>query len=435
MLPALSGPRPPGAPLLTTSPGTESGGRVRPIDLFRDRSYTGLWLSGACTGVVRWLEVLAASIYVFDVTGSAFQTALVTFFRFLPMVLLGAVVGTLAERLDRRRFMLATLVLLCLVSGAISLSAYTGHLAVWQVMLGIFLGGALFASDFPFRRTMMGEIAGPSRAGAALAFDSVTNSATRLLGPLGAGVLYDQVGIYGAYLLCCVLYAVAFVTMLPVRAVIVQPAVVKSKYLTNMIEGLQFIRGHRMIVGALLVTIITNMFVVPFASLIPVIGKERMELNASLIGILASAEGIGAMIGALIIATVQPRNLTRTYVLGTLFFMVGVIWFATLDTFLIAVAVLIITGFGHAGFSTTQSAIMFSAATPEMRARVLGVLAMCIGAGPLGVLNLGLLAAWLDASWAIIIMTTEGVVLLAIVVAVWPELYRGPRRLSEKAAE
>ncbi|MPY72764.1 MAG: MFS transporter [Alphaproteobacteria bacterium] len=411
-----------------------SSRRVRPIDLFRDRNYRGLWLSGACTGVVRWLEVLAASIFVFEVTGSAFQTALVTFFRFLPMVLLGAAVGTLAERLDRKKFMLATLAALCIVSGALCLSAFTGHLTVWQAMLGIFLGGALFATDFPFRRTMMGEIAGPHRAGAALAFDSVTNSTTRLLGPLGAGVLYDQVGIYGAYLLCCVLYAAAFLTMLPVRHAAEATATVASKYLTNMMEGIQFIRGQRMIVGALLVTIITNMFVVPFASLIPVIGKERMELSASLIGILASAEGIGAMIGAIAIVAVQPRNFPRTYILGTLFFMLGVLWFATLDTFLAAIAVLIVAGLGHAGFSTTQSAIMFSAATPEMRARVLGVLATCIGAGPLGVLNLGLLATWLGANWAIVVMTAEGLVLLAVVAAIWPELYRSPRPVSEKAA-
>lgn len=401
--------------------------RVRPIDLFRNGSYTGLWLSGACTGVVRWLEVLAASIFVFDVTGSAFQTALVTFFRFAPMILLGAVVGTLAERLNRRNFMLGMLALLCVTSGTISLLAYSGKLAPWHVMAGIFFGGALFACDFPFRRTMMGEIAGQDRARAALAFDSVTNSATRLLGPLGAGILYQQVGIYGAYLLCCLLYVAAFLTMLTVRYSAEQTTTVKSKYLTNLIEGLRFIRRHRMIVGALLVTIITNMFAVPFASLIPVVGKETMALSPSLIGVLAAAEGIGAMVGALAIATLQPRNFPRTYVLGTLFFMLGVLWFATLDTFLIAVAVLIFTGLGHAGFSTTQSAIMFSAATPEMRSRVLGVLAMCIGAGPLGVLNLGLLANWLGAGWAMIIMTAEGLVLLAIVVAIWPELYRGPR--------
>lgn len=409
--------------------------RVRVVELFRDGSYTGLWLSGACTGVVRWLEVLAASIFVFEVTDSAFQTALVTFFRFLPMVLLGTAVGTLAERLDRRIFMLAAFAALSVVSGALAFSAYGGHLTVWQAMLGIFLGGALFATDFPFRRTMMGEIAGPHRAGPALAFDSVTNSATRLLGPLGAGVIYDQVGIHGAYFLSCALYAAAFVTVLPVRHKAAAAPTVRSKYLTNMLEGLQFIRRQRMIVGALFVTIITNMFVVPFAALIPVIGKDKMELSASLIGILASAEGIGGMLGALVIVAIQPRNFPRTYFLGTLFFMLGVLWFATLDTFLIAIAVLVIAGLGHAGFSTTQSAIMFSAATPEMRSRVLGVLATCIGAGPLGVLNLGLLATWLGASWAIVVMTCEGLVLLAIVAAIWPELYRSPRPLSERAAE
>jgi hypothetical protein len=78
---------------------------------------------------------------------------------------------------------------------------------------------------------------------------------------------------------------------------------------------------------------------------------------------------------------------------------------------------------------------MFSAATPEMRARVLGVLATAIGAGPLGVLNLGLLASWLGAGGAIIVMVAEGLVLLAIVAAIWPELYRAPRPLSEKSAE
>ena len=418
-----------------TSGSAEKSVRVRPIDLFRDRSYRGLWLSGACAGVVRWLEVLAASIFVFEVTQSAFQTALVTFFRFVPMVLLGAVVGSLAERVNRKTFMMAALAALCLVSAALALSAYAGSLTVWQAMIGIVLGGALFAADFPFRRTMMGEVAGPTRAGAALAFDSVTNAATRLLGPLGAGVIYDQVGIYGAYLLCAVLYAAAFVTMLGVAYAPEGRPTVPSKYLTNIMEGLQYIRRQRMIVGALFVTIITNMFAVPFASLIPVIGKERMELSASLIGVLAAAEGVGAMVGALIIVAVQPRNFPRTYFFGTFFFMIGVLWFATLDTFTVAVAVLIVTGLGHAGFSSTQSAIMFSAATPEMRARVLGVLATAIGAGPLGVLNLGLLASWLGAGGAIIVMVAEGLVLLAIVAAIWPELYRAPRPLSEKSAE
>jgi predicted MFS family arabinose efflux permease len=282
---------------------------------------------------------------------------------------------------------------------------------------------------------MMGEIAGPERAGAALVFDSVTNSATRLIGPLGGGILYDQVGIEGAYLLCLALYVLAFLMALRVQYTADSQSTARSKYLTNIVEGLQFIKRQRMIVGALLVTVFTNMFAVPFASMIPVIGKETMQLSASLIGILASAEGIGAMVGTLIIAWLQPRNLPRTYTVGTVIFMAGVLSFALMDDFAFAVAVLIATGLGHAGFSACQSAIMFGAATPEMRSRVLGVLATCIGAGPLGVLNLGMLASWLGAGLGVAVMAAEGLVLMALVAVIWPELYRGPRPLTERAAK
>lgn len=414
-----------------------SGGsvRVHPLDLARDPNYRRLWLAGACTGVVRWLELLTASIFVYEVTGSAFQTALITFFRFLPMVLFGAVVGALAERLNRKTFMLVMLAIMSVATGLIFLSAATGHLAPWQAAASIFLGGVIFTTEFPVRRTMMGEIAGPERAGAALVFDSVTNSATRLIGPLGGGILYDQVGIEGAYLLCLALYVLAFLMALRVQYTADSQSTARSKYLTNIVEGLQFIKRQRMIVGALLVTVFTNMFAVPFASMIPVIGKETMQLSASLIGILASAEGIGAMVGTLIIAWLQPRNLPRTYTVGTVIFMAGVLSFALMDDFAFAVAVLIATGLGHAGFSACQSAIMFGAATPEMRSRVLGVLATCIGAGPLGVLNLGMLASWLGAGLGVAVMAAEGLVLMALVAVIWPELYRGPRPLTERAAK
>ncbi len=422
---------------MTTGKGSGGSIRVHPLELARDPNYRRLWLVGACTGVVRWLELLAASIFVYEVTGSAFQTALITFFRFLPMILLGAVVGALAERLNRKVMMLSFLSVLAVVTGLITLSAATGHLTPWQAALSIFLGGVLFTTEFPVRRTMMGEIAGPKRAGAALLFDSVTNSATRLIGPLGGGIIYDQVGIHGAYLLCLALYILAILMALRIQYTADSQSVTRSKYLTNIIEGLQFIKRRRMIVGALLVTVFTNMFAVPFAAMIPVIGNETMHISASLIGILAAVEGFGAMVGTLVIAWLQPQNLPRTYTFGTVFFMAGVLWFATLDSYALAVAVLIVTGFGHAGFSACQSAIMFGAATPEMRSRVLGVLATCIGAAPLGVLNLGFLASWLGASLGVVVMAAEGLVLMAIVAVIWPELYRGPRppKFSERAAE
>jgi predicted MFS family arabinose efflux permease len=410
--------------ILTSAP--ERDHKVSPFELMRDGNYRRLWITGGFVGVIRWLELLAVSIFVFDSTGSAFQTALITFFRLLPMFLLGAVFGAIAERMNRRTLMLIALGLLAVTTTALAVLAAAKLIAVWHLAIAVFLGGAVHTSEFPVRRTMLGEIAGPQRAQPALALDSLTNNGTRLLGPVGGGVLYQYVGLQGAYMLCAVLYAIDFILVLRVAyQSSAQPSAAASHYLTNIAEGLRFIRRQRMIVGALLITVIVNMFAVPFTALVPVIGRDDLSLSPSLVGVLASAEGIGALIGALLVIWLQPRNFPRTYLIGSFVFFAGVLMFAGSGSFLIALAVLIVAGLGHAGFSTTQSGIMFSAATPQMRSRVLGVLATSIGAGPLGVLNLGFMAEWLGSSLAIAIMTAEGIVLLAIVALIYPEIFRG----------
>jgi len=162
---------------LTADKGSGGSTRVSPLELARDPNYRRLWLVGACTGVVRWLELLAASIFVYEVTDSAFQTALITFFRFLPMVLLGAVVGALAERVNRKTFMMAALALLTVVTGLIWVSAVTGHLTPWQAALSIFLGGVLFTTEFPVRRTMMAR--SPGQSGPARRWSSIPSPTAR----------------------------------------------------------------------------------------------------------------------------------------------------------------------------------------------------------------------------------------------------------------
>lgn len=404
------------------------------MELFRDGNYRRLWLAGGFVGVIRWLELLAVSVFVYEVTGSAFQTALMTFFRFLPMVLLGAVFGAIADRYNRKALLIWSMASLAAVTLGLGLLAHSGTIAIWHVALGIFLGGAVHTSEFPVRRTMLGEIAGPDRVQPALALDSVTNNATRLLGPVMGGVLYDQVGLHGAYFLCAALYAWGALLSVRVAYTASYQPTSKTGYIFNLLEGLRYVRSNRMLVGALLVTVLVNMFAVPVSAMIPVIGKEVLSASASMIGVLQSTEGIGAMIGSLLIAWLQPANFPRTYLIGSFLYLLGVLLFAGVDGFLLAVAILFATGIGHAGFSTTQSAIIFTSASPEMRSRMFGVLATSIGAGPLGVIQVWLLAEWLGAPLAVAIMAAEGLVLLTIVALRWPELFRGVTALSTGTA-
>ena len=138
-----------------------------------------------------------------------------------------------------------------------------------------------------------------------------------------------------------------------------------------------------------------------------------------------SAEGAGALLGALVIAAAaRPAQYRGLYLYGSFLVTLAVIVFALSAWFGLSLGVLFVAGLGAAGFSVMQTTIMFSLAPPEMRGRVMGVVSVCIGAAPLGMLHIGLLASWLGAPAAVLIVAAEGFIALVIARAVWPEIRR-----------
>ena len=157
--------------------------------------------------------------------------------------------------------------------------------------------------------------------------------------------------------------------------------------------------------------------------MIPVIGKDTLNLTPFPLGLLASAEGAGAVAGAILLAFfTHARFYRKIYLYGTFFYITMVLpfslstWPATSATILLAV------GLGGAAFSTMQSTLVFVSAPPELRGRMMGVLSVCIGTGPIGFLHLGLLASWLGAPMAVTIMAIEGLIALMFAFYLWPEI-------------
>ena len=108
-----------------------------------------------------------------------------------------------------------------------------------------------------------------------------------------------------------------------------------------------------------------------------------------------------------------------------------VLGFSFSSHFAVAFCILLAAGLGIACFGAMQSTIVFSATTAHMRTRMMGVLVVCIGAGPIGVLHLGLMAEWLGAERALGVMAVEGLLAIALAVVRWPELRQAPRLPDE----
>ena len=399
-----------------------------PIALLRNGNYRRVWIAGAIGGTLRWLETLAISVYVFDLTGSPFMVALMVFARLAPTILFGALIGAVAERFSRKALLACGMGAAAMVTLILAALVHTDAVRLWHIALGAFLNGIVWAGEFPVRRTMLGEIAGPERVGSGMALDSATFNATRMVGPTLGGFLYGTVGLGGAYLAGAALYALGAVLIGGLTYVSAVAVAREPGFVSNLREGIRFVRSDRLIVGVLVVTIVMNFFGFSNAGMVPVIGRENLALSAFMVGLLMSAEGCGALIGALSAAFfAKPEHSRRIFLTGAFVCLTAILMFPFATEVPLASAALLVSGLGLAGFGSMQSMLVFTSAAPDARARAMGVLAVCVGTGPLGVLHVGLLADWLGTPLAVSATAAEGLIALTIAVAVWPELRRRHR--------
>lgn len=402
---------------------TKIGGRadssVRTLFDARYTDYWRLWTVGFVVFVVRWLETVAIGVFVYQRTDSAFLVAMMTMLRMLPMGMLGAFLGAWAERVERRWSLVGMVLMLGVTSMILGLLAVTNQLETWHMAVASLVNGLGWAADNPVRRVMIGDSVGANRMGAAMSLDVGASNATRMAGPALAGFLLACAGIDGVFAVSAGLYAVALVAAWTVQYRNGESAP-GGPVLARIREGLRLVRTDDRLVGTLLVTVIVNIFAWPFTSMIPVVGRDQLGLGPEGVGILASMDGVGAFLGALLLAVfVHPAWYGRTYCWGVLLYMTMLTVFALVPHPILAGLALILTGMGQAGFATMQATLVYQASPPEMRSRILGVLSVCVGSGPLGFVAIGMLADAVGANWATAASGIAGLVSMAVTRRYW----------------
>ena len=383
--------------------------------LLREPDFLRLWFVGLVVFVVRWLEMLAVGVFVYQETGSAFLVVMMTMLRLLPMGLFGAWFGAALERIERRTSLIIVVLMMLTSSSALALLAWTGNLAVWHLAAASFWNGMGWATDNSVRRVMIGEVAGPDRMSQAMSIDVGSNNASRMLGPTVGGLLLVGVGISGAFGVGVVLYLLALIAAFGVRYRNQRMGAAGGSVLTRMVEGFTLARCDPKLTGTLVVTVIYNVFGWPFVSMVPVIGTDNLHLDPVGVGILASMDGLGAFAGAILVALyARPAIYKGLYVGSVAIYLALLSVFALLGNPWLAGLTLLLLGFGSSGFAIMQATLVYLAAPPDMRSRLMGVLSVCIGVGPIGFLVLGWLAERIGAQAATVSIGVAGLLALAV---------------------
>ncbi|MDP7090203.1 MAG: MFS transporter [Dehalococcoidia bacterium] len=411
---------------MTTSPSQPT--------LLRNGAFLRLWSVGWMTGTMMWLEMLVVALVTLELTNSPFLVSLTFFLRFLPM-LFGFGIGVIAERLNRKYLMIAGLAIQATVSAVLATLIIADLIEYWHLAFGSFLIGAVMASEFPVRRTMIGEVVGRSSAGRAVSLEQSTNSLFRILGPFVGGVFLTTIGAQGGFLLGVVLYSIGVVISLSMKYRRPETSETPVGSKTQIIEGVRYIRKSQVMIGTLGVTLILNVFGFSYISQQPVVAKQVLMVSDVLIGVLQSVEGAGACLGAALIAIfAKPRHYTRIYMWGSLIFLIAIVLFSQSEIYWITLIILFFGGIGMSAFATMQSAIMIYVASPEMRGRVLGSVAVFIGTGFFGQLGIGALASILDPATAILITAGTGIAFMFVAFVIYPAMNKSTSLETDSSA-
>lgn len=386
-------------------------------ELLRSPDFLRLWLVGAFANAMRWLELLVSGLFAWEVTHSALAVTVVVALRQIPQLLFGAFAGAISEALNRKLIVMASLLGPAIVSTVLATLATMGELELWHVAVGNLLSGTMWASEMSTRRRMVGEAAGPHRIVNAIALDSATSAATRMVGPLLGGMAFEWLHMRGAYTLTALVQFLGAFAMSGLVYAQVTRRLNLMRIPHEIVEGLRFAWTKPTILLVFGVTIVTNAFAFAYSGLVAPLGLAAFNVSPALVGLLAAGEPLGALIGGALIAMGVVRMDRRlAFAGGAALFMVALIVMALSPSFWFAFAILVLGGFGTAGFGNMQSTLMLTEAPHEVRSRLMGVVTVCIGTGPLGQLAAGAISDQIGPRSAVIVMAVTGLALTAAMV-------------------
>jgi MFS family permease len=368
---------------------------------------------------MRWVEMLVSGLFAYELTGSAFAVSLVLMSRALPMLTAGALAGAIAESLDRKRLLMAGQAATAAGAVGIAVLAATGQLALWHLFLNGLLGGLVWTNELATRRRMVAEAAGPQRIVQAVAFDSMTNSTTRMVGPLAGGIFYQTVGVTTAYVIASCVYVVAFLLVSGVVHRQERRVLIMRNLLPDVAEAARIALRHPSLRLVLGVTVAMNVFGFSYTAILPAFGAIAFQATPVEIGLLAAAEPFGALLAGLALALRRGRPPGRVaFGVGSAGFLVLLAGAALAPSLPLAALLLMLGGIGTAAFASLQTGLVMMESPIEARSRILGLTTTCIGMGPLGVLAVGAMADGLGPRIAIAVMALAGLAALGLLASV-----------------
>jgi MFS family permease len=352
-----------------------------------------------------WMQNIAQDWLVYRLTGSSLLLSTVAFVNQIPIFLLAPVAGIVADRYNRHRIVIATQTASMLLALTLATLTLTGRIRVWEIMVLASLLGVVNAFDIPARQAFLIDMVGRDDLLNAIALNSSMFNGARIIGPAIAGVLVASVGegwcFFGNGISYIAVITGLLLMRLPKRAELQK----HGSPLENMIEGFRFAR-HTAPVRALLLLIgVVSFAAMPYTVLMPIFAGGILHGGARQYGWLMTATGVGALLGALTLASKPTTSGLGKWVwMAATGFGTSLFLFSLSRHLWLSLVLLLPTGFGMMVQMGATNTLLQVMVPDRLRGRVMSLYSMMfIGMGPIGALVGGALATRIGVPWTVAI--------------------------------
>ncbi|MEJ5250735.1 MAG: MFS transporter [Chthonomonadetes bacterium] len=395
---------------------TDSHTAPSAIALWQNTVYRSYWIGAFVSFLGSWMQTVAQGWVVYEITNSKMLLGLLGFVGSLPTTLFSLFGGVVADRFEKRRLVLTTQSLFAVNAFILAMLVLSGRAEFWHIALIAMLNGFITAIDAPARQAMVMDLVGEQFVTVGVAMNSAAFNTARILGPAIAGKLIEMVNAGWCFFINAVSYVAIIFVLWRIPASPVQSSVERLSVWSELKEGLTYVYRDGLLRSLILLDCALSIFAMSYTTLMPVFARDVLQVGKQGLGNLFSATGLGALMGALILARVAgtvPRG--KVVITAATGLCTGLTLFALSRSYPLSLLCLVLIGGSAVSTLGSINALLQSLSPEHLRGRTMSLHVFALmGLAPFG----NLLMGWIASHWTATTALLTGAMICAGVVAI-----------------
>lgn len=402
----------------------QAGQRIGTFSALRSTNFRTYILGQLVSLSGTWMQTVAQGYLVFSLTRSEAWLGIIALVAGLPSVLLAPITGVVIERMPRRRLLLILVFIQMLLAFVMTALTASGLIQVWHILLLAFFLGCANAFDAPTRLSFVVEMVGKEDLQSGIALNSILNSATRVLGPMTAGLLLVQLGVVWCFFLNGLSFVAVIASLIIMKVPYARPTLRDVRPLQMLREGLSFVRHDITLAPLLMLSACGGFFLVPIIQILPAYADVVLHSPKEGYAALSAMQGLGSVVGGLIVGGMalwlgRGRLIAASAGLAS----AALVGMALQTAMIPAILFALINGVFMVMFFVSINTQIQMSVPDSFRGRVSSLYTLTfIGLTPFGSFALGALAEWMGTPAALSLWGVVSALMLGLILLRFPHL-------------